>query len=75
MGTKLSNMFSKTMKMKVNLNSDSLNQAHKIGKNGVESCVKNYVTCKHLKAKCDIKVLLFLKSVNPKNLSVYLDCF
>ena len=53
LGTKLSNTFLETMKMMLNLNSDKLSKAHQIGKNGVESCAKQYLTCKHPKAKCD----------------------
>ena len=49
--------------MKLNLNSDTLNQAHKIGKNGLESCAKNYVTCKYPKAKYDIKLKIIIPKV------------
>ena len=53
LGIRLSDTFLETMKMMLNLNSDKLSQAHQIGKNDGESCAKNYVTCKHPKAKCD----------------------
>ena len=53
LGIKLSDTFLETMKMMLNLNSDKLSKAHQIGKNDGESCAKNYVTCKHPKAKCD----------------------
>ena len=50
---KLSDTFLETMNMMLKLNSDKLSKAHEIGKNDAESCAKNYVTCKHPKAKCD----------------------
>ena len=53
LGTKLSDTLLQTMKMMLNLNSDKLSKAHQIGKNGMESCAKYYLSCKHPKAKCD----------------------
>ena len=50
---KLSDTFLQTMEMMLNLNSDKLSKAHQIGKNGMESCAKYYLSCKHPKAKCD----------------------